>query len=324
LIGNDIALPVTMRTNCVLISVVVLTAELSASVVASSAADKAAPAGQPVHVQMQNVALHVDDETVLDIARLRGMLISTRAGQPPVFDDKNSFIVRIDSAEIAVTTANLARLMNEYVFSDKDAPLRNVQVTLAGDRLRIKGSLRKGISVPFTMVAAAAVDGGELRLHPMSIKTAGIPVKRLMSLFRVELEKLIALKRASAVRVDGDDLLVNPGRLLPPPRIEGRLQAVRLEQDRIVQVFGPGQAPALKPPDPHAPNYMYYRGGSLRFGKLTMTDADMQLIDRSPADAFDFFQDRYNMQLVAGYSKNTPEHGLKVYMPDYHRLTERR
>jgi len=43
----------------------------------------------------------------------------------------------------------------------------------------------------------------------------------------------------------------------------------------------------------------------------------MELIDPHPADPFDFFQDRYNDQLVAGYSKNTPSHGLKVYMPDY-------
>jgi len=65
---------------------------------------------------------------------------------------------------------------------------------------------------------------------------------------------------------------------------------------------------------------MYYRGGVLRFGKLTMSDADMELIDQSPADPFDFFQDRYNDQLVAGYSKNTRDHGLKVYMPDYYRI----
>ena len=69
---------------------------------------------------------------------------------------------------------------------------------------------------------------------------------------------------------------------------------------------------------------MYYRGGVLRFGKLTMNDADMQLIDPDPADPFDFFQDRYNVQLVAGYSKNTPEHALKVYMPDYHRVGQAR
>jgi len=110
--------------------------------------------------------------------------------------------------------------------------------------------------------------------------------------------------------------VLNPARLLPPPAIDGRLQSVRVEQNDVVQVFGSEQAPALKPPEPNT-NYMYYRGGVLKFGKLTMNDADMELIDPQPTDPFDFFQDRYNDQLVAGYSKNTPSLGLKVYMPDY-------
>jgi hypothetical protein len=41
-----------------------------------------------VQVQMRNVALHVDDATILQIARLRGALVSTEKGRPPTFDDK--------------------------------------------------------------------------------------------------------------------------------------------------------------------------------------------------------------------------------------------
>ena len=35
--------------------------------------------------------------------------------------------------------------------------------------------------------------------------------------------------------------------------------------------------------------------------------------------AFDFYLDHYNAQLVAGYEKNTPDHGLIVVMQDYSR-----
>ena len=62
---------------------------------------------------------------------------------------------------------------------------------------------------------------------------------------------------------------------------------------------------------------MYYRGGVLRFGKLTMHDTDLLIMDAEPQDPFDFFLDQYNAQLVAGYSKNTPDHGLVVTMQDY-------
>jgi len=62
---------------------------------------------------------------------------------------------------------------------------------------------------------------------------------------------------------------------------------------------------------------MAYRGGVLRFGRLTMTNVDMQLIDADPTDPFEFFPDHYNDRLVAGYSKTTASGGLRVYMPDY-------
>jgi hypothetical protein len=65
---------------------------------------------------------------------------------------------------------------------------------------------------------------------------------------------------------------------------------------------------------------MYYRGGTLRFGKLTMADTDLLLVDADQKDPFDFSPERYNDQLVAGYSKNTRAHGLIVYMPDLNDL----
>jgi hypothetical protein len=65
-----------------------------------------------------------------------------------------------------------------------------------------------------------------------------------------------------------------------------------------------------------AQNYIYHKGGVLRFGKLTMTDADLEIVDQSSLTPFDFSLPDYNRQLVAGHSKNTSTHGLIVFMPD--------
>jgi hypothetical protein len=61
---------------------------------------------------------------------------------------------------------------------------------------------------------------------------------------------------------------------------------------------------------------MFYRGGVLQFGKLVMLDADLQIVDLDPRDAFRFDIDRYERQLVAGYSKTLGDMGLEVYMND--------
>jgi uncharacterized protein YpmS len=300
-----------------------LTAFVLALIISTPQPARTAPA--PVQVQMRNVELHVDATTIIRIVQLRGELISTSPTRPPVFDDRRSFKVRVDSGEIAVDAGALTQLLNRYLFSYKGSPLRDLKVTTAEGLLKIEGELRKGVPIPFSMTAEPSVlPDGMLRLHPVTVKTLGIPTKRLMEMFGVELDDLIKLKKANGARLDGDDFILDPAALMPPPRIEGRLQSVRVEGDRIVQRFGPGRLPALKPPDPAAANYMYYAGGVLKFGKLTMTDTDMQLIDDNPGDPFDFSQERYNDQLVAGYSKNTAALGLKVYMPDYHRVAKPR
>lgn len=64
-------------------------------------------------------------------------------------------------------------------------------------------------------------------------------------------------------------------------------------------------------------NYLFFQGGVIRFGKLTMRDADLVLIDSDPRDPFDFYPEKYSVQLVAGYSKITSSGGLRTYMPDY-------
>ena len=53
-------------------------------------------------VEMVNVDIHLDPDLVLHIHYLSGQFLPTIKGQPPAFDDKLSYIVAIDSAEIGV------------------------------------------------------------------------------------------------------------------------------------------------------------------------------------------------------------------------------
>ena len=107
--------------------------------------------------------------------------------------------------------------------------------------------------------------------------------------------------------------------MLPAPETRGRLVKAFVRGDRLVQVFGRGAAVAAA----GGGNYIWFRGGTIRFGKLTMSETDLKLIDMDPRDPFDFYSARYNDQLVAGYSKNTPQKGLRTYMPDFGDLTKK-
>ena len=276
------------------------------------------PPNAPVDVQFRNVDLHIADSVILEIRHINGALMRTNPAKPPAFDDQRSFTLRIDSGEMAMSSASLTHLMNDHVFAYPGAPLKKLEISIEDGRLQQRGRLHKGIVMPFSIEAdVSATPDGRIRLHPTSVKALGIPAAGLMKLFGLELDEVIKLKRSPGVEILDNDFLLDPGRLLPAPAIQGHLTFVKIEGDRVVQIFGPSSPhEKLQPPEP-VRNYMYYRGGTLQFGKLTMSDADMQLIDADPRDPFDLFPAQYLKQLVAGYSKTTPSSGLKVYMPDY-------
>jgi hypothetical protein len=272
-------------------------------------------------VEFVNVNIHLDPVLILHIRHLVGKFLPTRKGQPPTFDDKLSYIVAIDSAEVGVSLANMTYAMNTYVFGEPDAPLKNLRLSREGSEIKQTGTLKKGIGIPFEMVGEMSpTPDGKIRIHPTRMRAEHLPVKGLMKLFGLDMAKMINTRNTKGFTVDDNDVILDPTLMLPPPKMRGRITAIRVQGDEIVQIFGKEQA-GLPAAARHS-NYIAYHGGVVRFGRLTMTDADMRLIDADPSDPFDFFPDHYKDHLVAGYSKTTASGGLLVYMPDYNKISK--
>ena len=283
----------------------------------------------PVHcgIEMRNVLLHAADGVILNVRALDGEFVSRGAGQPPVFDDPRSYTVKLRGADLSMDVASLNALLRQAL-STQPSPLKDVEIALEDGALKAKGKLQKGVPVPFSMTATvSASPDGAIRLHATKLKAVGVPVKGLLDLLGLDVASLMKMPPGSALRADGDDLLMDPTALLPPPRMEGKVKAVSVSGNRLVMQLTGAGAPPKRPatlPSPGSRNYLYFYGGSIRFGKLTMADADMQLIDNDQSTPFDFFPAHYEDQLVAGYSKNTRRKGLQVFMPDYGRLRKGR
>lgn len=281
-------------------------------------------AGAPaVEAEMRNVDLHLTPEIGLHIKNLRGRFVPQGSRQAPYLDDPGSYSVTVDQGEVAVDLASLNAMMTRALVGHSN--LRSMEISIdEGGQLRQKGTLKKGIPLRFDVKASVSpTPDGHIRIHSESVKGFGIPVNPLLKTLGLEMDDLLKVDPGRGVTVDGNDVLLDPSRLLPPPAIHGKITAVRVEKDALVQVFGSGGPKALSPPAT-SKNYIYWRGGQLSFGKLTMTETDLELVDEDPRDAFDFSVDQWNEQLVAGYSKNTPQRGLKAHMPDYNDLPRRK
>jgi hypothetical protein len=249
-------------------------------------------------------------------------MISREKGQPPAFDDPKSYVLRVATGEVSMDLASLQALMNGRIFAGSDSPLTDVHVSIDKDgRIKQSAKLHKGpITLPVSMKASVGVSSdGRLLLHVETEKTLGIPTTGLLALFGLKVDDLVHLKNTRGVEINDNDVLISPGLVVPPPEIDGRLASVSVRGDRLVQTFArdPELSAAPLHPTDSTPNYIYFSGAVLRFGKLTMTGADLQLVDENPKTPFDFFPREYFKQLVAGYSKTTKAGGLVTHMPDY-------
>jgi hypothetical protein len=276
---------------------------------------------EPVQVHMSNVDLHVADDVTLHVGELRGQFVPS-GRNIPYLDDKRSYTVHVDSGEVAVDASTLTALMTRTFGGDR-SNIENLQVRVGSDgTLRQKGVIDAAINVPFQSKGTISVTpDGRLRVSTTSVKGFGVPMKPILSFFGVTMDDLLKVEPGHGVVVDGNDLILDISKVLPVPGFSGRLSAVRIENERLVQVFGNAD------PRPASPgtsrHHIYWRGGQLSFGKLTMSETDLELIDLDPSDPFDFSVDHWQAQLVAGYSKTLSNRGLQAYVPDYDDLGKR-
>jgi hypothetical protein len=274
------------------------------------------PVPTAVRLEISNADLHVLDDVTIHVPTFDAWMVP-QPGQTVSLDDKKTFTMQILQGKTYLKDKDLAALLNDYLLPHAKAPLSNISLHFNGQTVEVKGDLKKGIRVPFSGKAQLdRTPEGEIRLHFTSITAAGILKKGLMDALGIKLSSVAQPQKESRFRIEGDDILFPIHALFPPPRVYGKLTAVSIEGDSLVQVFGDPDAP-LPPPRTPAPNYIYFHGGTMRFGKMTMADVDLELVDMEPKTPFDFDLTHYYEQLEYGYSKSLPGFGLLVYAPDY-------
>ena len=282
--------------------------------------ERRAKAGAPnnaVQVRMRNIVYHFADDITVHIRSLHGEIVPTGNNPFPIFDDKNSFILKIAGGVIAITPASMANVINAHIGKSAESPIKDISIRIENSQLKVRGKLRS-TGVPFELDGTvSATAAGKIRLHANNIRAFKLPVRRLMDLFGVEVASLMKRGKLPGIQAEGDDLILSPEQLLPPPRMQSKVSEVHLEANNIVQTFGTLDK---QDKDRDNENYMHYEGNRLKFGKLTMNDTDLTLLDLDASDPFDFYLAHYKEQLVAGYTKTTPSFGLRVYMVDFNKL----
>ncbi len=242
---------------------------------------------------------------------LRGEIVRTVPDVNPSFDEPESFLLDVKTGVIHTNIGDLANFLNDALAK---SPLTNVALSGDGDQIKIRGTLHKIVPLPVEITGNIGVAAGNrVQLHVTDLSVLKIPFKGLLGDVHLSISSLFH-HGISGVEVSGNDIFFDPVKLLPPPHIRGQLTSVRIVNPDIEEVYGNATEDVEKVEQWR--NFLRFRGGTIDFGKLTMHDVDVIMVDLSNDAWFDLDLSHYQEQLVNGYTRMTPEAGLQIFMPD--------
>jgi hypothetical protein len=294
--------------------------DAAGGVAANTAAEPTAAASGPASmarttVYAHNLKLRKGPDFLIYVRWLRGEMEPTRRGVPPSLDDQQSFYFRIDRGLIHANLGDIENYLNSTLASR--SPLKQMKLRGEGQQMKLSGTLHK-LLIPLPveiMGTISPASNGRVHVRVEKINVLKLPVKGLLGGLKIDIGDIMGAEPVPGVEVQGNDLYLDTSKLLPPPHIRGQITLIAIQQPDVAVTYGdttPGDEKELA--EWH--NFLRLRGGTVEFGKLSMRDADLTLIDASGDTWFDLDLANYQQQLAKGYSRITPDKGLEMFMPD--------
>jgi hypothetical protein len=286
----------------------------SATEVSAITNGKASPSDDrgPTNVYAHNLMLRKGPDFRVYVRWLRGQMVRTRANDDPSFDDPESFNLVITNGVLRANIGDIANYLNS---SDAPkSPLKDIALSGDGDQIKVRGTIHKIIPLPIEITGTLSVAPNNLiQVRVTKINVLKIPLKGLLGGFNIRVADLFQPQGIPGIQVNGNDIVFDTVKLLPPPHIRGRLTSVRVSNPDLEEVFGDAQDVTRVE---QWRNFLKLSGGTLDFGKLTMHHVDLIMIDISNDAWFDLDLLHYQDQLINGYTRMTPEAGMQIFMPD--------
>jgi hypothetical protein len=280
-----------------------------------STTDESPNASGVTTVYAHNLELHKGPQFKVYVRWIRGEMVPTKAGRSPSLDDEESFVFRIDRGLIHANLGDLENYLNSSMAPK--SPMKGLKLTGDGQQIKLSGTVHKLlIPLPVEVLGTfSPAPNGLVHLQVTKINVMKIPVKGLLGSLKVEIDDIIGKDPAQGVEVKDNDIYLDTTKLLPPPHIRGEISTITIARPDVAVTYGTTDL------DDEAQlaqwhNFLRLRGGTVRFGHLTMQPADLTLIDASGDAWFDLDLASYRQQLVKGYSRMTPDNGLEMFLPD--------
>lgn len=208
------------------------------------------------------------------------------------------------------------------LFNYPESNIRELRVSIVNDEqgvptVTLKGKINVLAWIPFAMSTHLSVDtkANTLVLTVEHLKVFGIiSVTKLIRWDPFQLDRLISLPPNKSLLVERNRIMVKPFALFPPPRIDGAIASVEVDDNAISMTFA---GDAITAPKASARNYVYLRGGASQFGSFRMADTDLLILDENPANPFVFSLLHYAEMIPRSTFEIPDTKSARITMPDF-------
>ena len=273
-----------------------------------------------VPIRLQNVRFKWSDRVYIDTANMTVRAVPIQ-GTIVDFDDLNSFALMVQKSEVVIRPDVLEGMLNESVFNYPESKLRDLSVSMTDDdgqrALRLTGKIKVMFWIPFKMNALLSVDTktNTLVMEAHHVKAMGfLPASSLIKMEPFQLEHLLSLPPNRSLTVATNRIMVKPFGLFPPPRINGKIVSVTIE-DKVIRLGFAGEA--IPAPAAPAKNYVYVKGGASQFGSFRMLQTDILIQDLDPDDLFVFSLLHYADMIPKSRVELEDTRSARLTMPDF-------
>jgi hypothetical protein len=276
----------------------------------------------PTRIYAHNLMLRKGPDFRVYVRWLNGEMRRTNKNVNPSFDDPESFVLEVQRGIIHANIGDISHYLNTGAVAG--SPLTDISLTGDGNQISVHGTIHK-LHIPLPIGLDGTISpapGGRIHLHVDRLSVLKLPLKGLLGDFHVSIADVMGKTSVAGIEASQNDLYFDTQKLLPAPHIHGTLTRIGVKNPDIEVMYGDAQNDAARTEQWH--NFLALKGGTLDFGKLTMHNVDLIMIDASKDAWFDLDLVNYQAQVVNGYTRMTPQAGLEIFMPDLGQLQQPR
>lgn len=279
--------------------------------------------GGTTRFMARNVLYRLDPNIAMFLTEMNADVVLKDPTLPFIPANKTDYAIQVHKATVTKGPGDLEALMNNYVFNDRDTPIKDVKMAFKGDRIVMAGKMKKGVWVGFEMEGTLEpTPDGKIKMKPVVIRSMGLRVDGLMGLFGLEMAKLLKMKEEKGLIMQGNEILMDPAKLYPPPSLLCKITKVAIANGAMHLEMDDGQSrPWPELPVMNSKSTLLMWGGDVLINSSLSLNSKMQILDATPQTPMVFALDRYREQLEAGFVVPSRAGHMIAYVPDVLNMT---